>query len=56
VAFPQFIKSVNNKTYDTVRITEVMQQNFPQCDPVLIRQSSKKLLSDPAKIAFNPDP
>jgi len=33
-----------------------MQQKFSLSDPVLIRQFSKQLESDPAKIAFSPDP
>jgi len=39
-----------------VRITTLEQQTFSQSDPVLIRQFSKKLQSDPAKIGISPGP
>jgi len=32
-----------------------IQQKFSQSYPVLIRQFSKKLPSDPAKVGFSPD-
>jgi len=38
---------MTTKIYDMVRIMTLKQQKFSQSDPVLIRQFSKKLKSDP---------